>query len=184
RPGIDIKQRQRSAFIKDDMLRAGFWDDNKAILQLIYPVTQLQPHLTGTPAAIASSWLRRLQAGSIEMLAEALPLFKARWRYGDSQVLYLVAIVDPRYKISRFQFGPAQFSQAEQVLSQLVTVDGNQADQPLAMVLEQLRRGWVCTHKSLLPVHFAPHLTAHPLKWKRSAERDINLQRKRSLASA
>ncbi|GFH26050.1 hypothetical protein HaLaN_24128 [Haematococcus lacustris] len=44
--------------------------------------------------------------------------------------------------MSRFQFDPAQFIQAEQVLSRLVTVDGSQADQPLAMVLEQLRRGW------------------------------------------
>ncbi|KAJ9512035.1 hypothetical protein QJQ45_004609 [Haematococcus lacustris] len=41
----------------------------------------------------------------------------ARWRYGDSQVLYLAAILDPRYKMLDFQFSPAQFSQAEQALS-------------------------------------------------------------------
>ncbi|KAL6747363.1 hypothetical protein V8C86DRAFT_1334651 [Haematococcus lacustris] len=107
----------------------------------------------GTPVAIALSWLGRQQelqqqeysqawlAGSREMLAEALPLFKARLRYGDSQVLYLAAILDPRFKMLDFQFSPAQFSQAEQVLSRLVTVDGSQADQPVAMALEQLRRG-------------------------------------------
>ncbi|KAJ9530021.1 hypothetical protein QJQ45_023305, partial [Haematococcus lacustris] len=33
------------------------------------------------------------------------------------QVLYLAAILDPRYKMLHFQFSPAQFSQAEQVLS-------------------------------------------------------------------
>ncbi|KAJ9531370.1 hypothetical protein QJQ45_006823 [Haematococcus lacustris] len=57
-------------------------------------------------------------------------------------VLYLAAILDPRYKMLHFQFSPAQFSQAEQVLSRLVTVDGSQVDQPVAMALEQLRRGW------------------------------------------
>ncbi|KAL6751490.1 hypothetical protein V8C86DRAFT_2439917 [Haematococcus lacustris] len=46
------------------------------------------------------------------------------------------------FKMLDFQFSPAQFSQAEQVLSRLVTVDGSQADQPVAMALEQLRRGW------------------------------------------
>ncbi|KAJ9530830.1 hypothetical protein QJQ45_028724 [Haematococcus lacustris] len=65
-----------------------------------------------------------------------------QWRYGDSQVLYLTAILDPRYKMLDFQFSPAQFSQAEQALSRLVTVDDSQADQPVAMALEQLRRGW------------------------------------------
>ncbi|KAJ9522269.1 hypothetical protein QJQ45_008096 [Haematococcus lacustris] len=74
----------------------------------------VQPHLAGTPVAIALSWLRRQQelqqekhcqawmAGSRELLAEAIPLFKARWRYGDSQVLYLAAILDPRYKMLDF----------------------------------------------------------------------------------
>ncbi|KAJ9514268.1 hypothetical protein QJQ45_012222 [Haematococcus lacustris] len=110
-------------------------------------------------------------AGSRELLAEAIPLFKARWRYGDSQVLYLAAILDPRYKMLDFQFSPAQFSQAEQALSRLVTVDDSQADQPVAMALEQLRRGWGAPPSELLsrtqlsPIHFAPHLTAHPLKW-------------------
>ncbi|KAJ9512036.1 hypothetical protein QJQ45_004608 [Haematococcus lacustris] len=39
------------------------------------------------------------------------------------------------------------------------------------MALEQLRRGWGATpsellsRTQLLPIHFAPHLTAHPLKW-------------------
>ncbi|KAJ9515137.1 hypothetical protein QJQ45_028938 [Haematococcus lacustris] len=258
RPGLDVKQQQRSASIKEDTLRAGFWDDNKAILQLMYPVTQfqvdlqsdtanmadvfygataiemhygqqaggaavgnqdpaalvahaqlpslhaclvaakqpttpsqsadpalfsVQPHLAGTPVAIALSWLKRQQelqqekhcqawmAGSRELLAEAIPLFKACWRYGDSQVLYLAAILDPRYKMLDFQFSPAQFSQAEQALSRLVTVDDSQADQPVAMALEQLRRGWgappseLLSRTQLLPIHFAPHLTAHPLKW-------------------
>ncbi|KAJ9517356.1 hypothetical protein QJQ45_016730, partial [Haematococcus lacustris] len=70
-----------------------------------------------------------------------------------------------------FQFSPAQFSQAEQALSRLVTVDDSQADQPVAMALEQLRRGWgappseLLSRTQLLPIHFAPHLTAHPLKW-------------------
>ncbi|KAJ9509978.1 hypothetical protein QJQ45_011419 [Haematococcus lacustris] len=258
RPGLDVKQQQRSASIKEDTLRACFWDDNKAILQLMYPVTQFQvdlqsdtanmadvfygataiemhygqqaggaavgnqdpaalvahgqlpslhaclvaakqpttpsqsadpalfsvpPHLAGTPVAIALSWLKRQQelqqekhcqawlAGSRELLAEAIPLFKARWRYGDSQVLYLAAILDPRYKMLDFQFSPAQFSQAEQALSRLVTVDDSQADQPVAMALEQLRRGWgappseLLSRTQLLPIHFAPHLTAHPVKW-------------------
>ncbi|KAJ9532380.1 hypothetical protein QJQ45_010423 [Haematococcus lacustris] len=266
RPGLDVKQQQRSASIKEDTLRAGFWDDNKAILQLMYPVTQfqvdlqsdtanmadvfygataiemhygqqaggaavgnqdpaalvahgqlpslhaclvaakqpttpsqsadpalfsVQPHLAGTPVAIALSWLKRQQerqqekhcqawmAGSRELLAEAIrrsypqiaEAFKARWRYGDSQVLYLAAILDPRYKMLDFQFTPAQFSQAEQALSRLVTVDDSQADQPVAMALEQLRRGWgappseLLSRTQLLPIHFAPHLTAHPLKW-------------------
>ncbi|KAJ9523373.1 hypothetical protein QJQ45_005273 [Haematococcus lacustris] len=114
----------------------------------------VQPHLAGTPVAIALSWLKRQQqlqqekhcqawlAGSRELLAEAIPLFKAHWRYGDSQVLYLAAFLDPCYKMLHFQFSPAQFSQAEQVLSRVVTVDGSQADQPVAMALEQLRRGW------------------------------------------
>ncbi|KAJ9510548.1 hypothetical protein QJQ45_016016 [Haematococcus lacustris] len=81
------------------------------------------------------------------------------------------AILDPRYKMLDFQFSPAQFSQAEQALSRLVTVDGSQADQPVAMALEQVRRGWgappseLLSRTQLLPVHFAPHLTAHPLKW-------------------
>ncbi|KAJ9507389.1 hypothetical protein QJQ45_006380 [Haematococcus lacustris] len=143
----------------------------------------VQPHLAGTPVAIALSWLKRQQelqqekhcqawlAGSRELLAEAIPLFKARWRYGDSQVLYLAAILDPRYKMLDFQFSPAQFSQAEQALSRLVTVDDSQADQPVAMALEQLRRGWgappseLLSRTQLLPIHFAPHLTAHPVKW-------------------
>ncbi|KAJ9517606.1 hypothetical protein QJQ45_025078 [Haematococcus lacustris] len=146
----------------------------------------VQPHPASTPVAIALSWLKRQQelqqekhcqawlAGSRELLAEAIPLFKVRWRYGDSQVLYLAAILDPRYNMLHFQFSPAQFSQAEQVLSRLVTVDGSQADQPVAMALEQLRRGWgappseLLSRTQLMPVHFAPHLTAHPLKWKRS----------------
>ncbi|KAJ9510940.1 hypothetical protein QJQ45_027837 [Haematococcus lacustris] len=114
----------------------------------------LDLYLHGTPVAIALSWLKRQQelqqeehcqawmAGSRELLAEAIPLFKARWRYGDSQVLYLAAILDPRYKMLDFQFSPAQFSQAEQALSRLVTVDDSQADQPVATALEQLRRGW------------------------------------------
>ncbi|KAJ9522531.1 hypothetical protein QJQ45_008380 [Haematococcus lacustris] len=84
----------------------------------------VQPHLAGTPVAIALSWLGRQQelqqqeysqawlAGSRALLAEALPLFKARLRYGDSQVLYLAAIVDPRFKMLDFQFSPAQFSPA------------------------------------------------------------------------
>ncbi|KAJ9514084.1 hypothetical protein QJQ45_002195 [Haematococcus lacustris] len=238
RPGLDVKQQQRSASIKEDTLRAGFWDDNKAILQLMYPVTQfqvdlqsdtanmadvfygataiemhygqqaggaavgnqdpaalvahgqlpslhaclvaakqpttpsqsadpalfsVQPHLAGTPVAIALSWLKRQQelqqekhcqawlAGSRELLAEAIPLFKARWRYGDSQVLYLAAILDPRYKMLDFQFSPAQFSQAEQALSRLVTVDDSQADQPVAMALEQLRRGWAAQRVLCIP---------------------------------
>ncbi|KAJ9515831.1 hypothetical protein QJQ45_008717 [Haematococcus lacustris] len=143
----------------------------------------LDLYLHGTPVAIALSWLKRQQelqqeehcqawmAGSRELLAEAIPLFKARWRYGDSQVLYLAAILDPRYKMLDFQFSPAQFSQAEQALSRLVTVDDSQADQSVAMALEQLRRGWGAPPSELLsrtqlsPIHFAPHLTAHPLKW-------------------
>ncbi|KAJ9511613.1 hypothetical protein QJQ45_007383 [Haematococcus lacustris] len=143
----------------------------------------LDLYLHGTPVAIALSWLKRQQelqqeehcqawmAGSRELLAEAIPLFKARWRYGDSQVLYLAAILDPRYKMLDFQFSPAQFSQAEQALSRLVTVDDSQADQPVAMALEQLRRGWGAPPSELLsrtqlsPIHFAPHLTAHPLQW-------------------
>ncbi|KAJ9514304.1 hypothetical protein QJQ45_012333 [Haematococcus lacustris] len=75
----------------------------------------VQPHLAGTPVAIALFWL----AGSRELLAEAIPLVLA-------------------------------FSQAEQVLSRLVTVDGSQADQPVAIALEQLRRGWGAPPSELL----------------------------------
>ncbi|KAJ9530517.1 hypothetical protein QJQ45_012528 [Haematococcus lacustris] len=53
RPGLDVKQQQRSASIKEDTLRAGFWDDNKAILQLMYPVTQFQVDLQSDAANMA-----------------------------------------------------------------------------------------------------------------------------------
>ncbi|KAJ9515835.1 hypothetical protein QJQ45_008714 [Haematococcus lacustris] len=53
RPGLDVKQQQRSASIKEDTLRAGFWDDNKAILQLMYPVTQFQVDLQSDTANMA-----------------------------------------------------------------------------------------------------------------------------------
>ncbi|KAL6759244.1 hypothetical protein V8C86DRAFT_2579132 [Haematococcus lacustris] len=50
---LDAKQQQRSASIKEDTLRAGFWDDNKAILQLMYPVTQFQVDLQSDTANMA-----------------------------------------------------------------------------------------------------------------------------------
>ncbi|KAL6748776.1 hypothetical protein V8C86DRAFT_3113954 [Haematococcus lacustris] len=53
-----------------------------------------------------------------------------------------------------FQFSPAQFSQAEQVLSRLVTVDGSQADQPVAMA----QNDW--TFKVATPRSTLPHLAA------------------------
>ncbi|KAJ9516130.1 hypothetical protein QJQ45_024556, partial [Haematococcus lacustris] len=92
-----------------------------------------------------------------------------RLRYGDSQVLYLAAIVDPRFKMLDFQFSPAQFSQAEQVLSRLVTVDGSQADQPVVMALEQLRRGWGAsckTHARRLRGPFVPRALVVTVNWR------------------